>query len=571
MPPAACPAAPRASPVVSSPRLDRRAEVTEPANIASRLAAAEPREPRRLGGLVDRLAGLALVAGARADGRAIGAAALAGVAVRGPIDDSRRVVAGSIFVALPGEHVDGHEFVDAAYRAGAAAAVVSMPLPDVPIPQLVVSDVRRALAEAACWWYGDPSHELGVVGITGTDGKTTTSYLAVAALEAAGVRTGMLGTAGLRIGGTDEPNAEHVTTPAAPDLQRALRAMVAAGDAAAVVETTSHGLALDRVAGIAYDAAVITNITHEHLEFHGTWEAYRAAKLRLFERLATRRVGPKPLGWPRVAVVNADDPSADLFAAVGREAGARVVRYGTDEVADVRAVRVEEDARRLVVGYEAPAGARTLELRLAGRFNVHNALAVVALGEGLGLDPAAVAAGLEGVESVPGRMERIDVGQPFGVVVDYAHSPAALEKVLDLLAPIAAARGGDVIAVFGSAGERDRAKRPMMGRIAGERAGVVVVTDEDPRGEDGDVILDEIAAGAVAAGKRRGRDLLAIRDRRAAIEAAVERARPGDVVLLAGKGHERSILVGDRAIPWDERAVALDVLAAAGYHAGTSG
>src|SRR4051812_37847813 len=219
MPPVASPAGRRASRVASSRHVDRRAEVTEPATIASRLGAAEPTEPRRLGGLIDRLAGLALVAGARADGRAIAAAALAGVAVRGPTDNSRRVVAGSIFVALPGEHVDGHEFVDAAYRAGAAAAIVSVPQPDVPVPQLVVSDVRRALAEAACWWYGDPSHELGVVGITGTDGKTTTSYLAVAALEAARVRTGMLGTAGLRIGGSDEPNAEHVTTPAAPDLQ----------------------------------------------------------------------------------------------------------------------------------------------------------------------------------------------------------------------------------------------------------------------------------------------------------------------------------------------------------------
>jgi UDP-N-acetylmuramoyl-L-alanyl-D-glutamate--2,6-diaminopimelate ligase len=533
--------------------------------IAARLAAAEPREPRPLRPLIERLAALELVDGARSEGRAIGPAALGAIDVRGQMEDSRGVVDGSLFVALHGEHVDGHAFVAQAFASGAAVAIVEEPQPDVAIPQLVVRDARRALAEAACWWYEDPSRRLGVVGITGTDGKTTTSYLAVAALEAAGIRAGMLGTAGLRLGGIDEPNPEHVTTPSAPSLQRALRAMVEAGDTAAVVETTSHALALDRVAGVAYDAAILTNLTHEHLEFHGTWEAYRAAKLRLFERLAGRRFDTKPVDWPRLAIVNADDPSADLFAAVGREAGARVFLYGTDERAAIRAVRVEEDARRLRVDYVTPRGPGSLELRLAGRFNVHNALAIVALGEGLGLDPAAVVAGLEGVPGVPGRMERIDVGQPFGVIVDYAHSPAALENVLDLLAPIAAARGGGLIAVFGSAGERDRAKRPMMGRIAGERARLVIATDEDPRGEDGDAILDEIVRGAEAAGKRRGRDLLAIRDRRAAIEAAIERARPGDVVLLAGKGHERTILVADGAVPWDERAVALDVLAAAGY------
>ncbi|HET7026242.1 MAG TPA: UDP-N-acetylmuramoyl-L-alanyl-D-glutamate--2,6-diaminopimelate ligase [Candidatus Limnocylindrales bacterium] len=535
------------------------------ASIAERLAAAEPAQRRPLSGLIERLARLDLLAGARVGGRAIGVAALAETAVLGVTEDSRRVHAGSLFVALGGEHVDGHEYVAAALAAGASAAIVERPLPDVAVAQLVVTDGRRALAEAACWWYEDPSQRLGVVGITGTDGKTTTSYLAVAALEAAGVRTGMLGTAGLRIGGVDEPNPEHVTTPAAPDLQLALRAMLRAGDAAGVVETTSHGLALDRVAGIAYDAAILTNVTHEHLDFHGTWEAYRAAKLRLFERLAARRPASKPLDWPRLAIVNADDPSAGLFAAVGREAGARVLTYGTDETADVRALRVEEDVRRLAVTLVAPSGERQVALRLAGRFNAHNALAVVALGEGLGLDPAAVARGLEGVTGVPGRMDRLDVGQPFGVVVDYAHSPAALEKVLDLLAPIAAARGGGLIAVFGSAGERDRAKRPLMGRIAGERCRLVVLTDEDPRGEDGDAIVDEIASGAVAGGRRIGRDLLLIRDRRAAIEAAIARARLGDVVLLAGKGHERTILTADGPIPWDERAVALEILGEAGY------
>jgi UDP-N-acetylmuramoyl-L-alanyl-D-glutamate--2,6-diaminopimelate ligase len=341
--------------------------------------------------------------------------------------------------------------------------------------------------------------------------------------------------------------------------------MVLAGDRVAVVETTSHGLALERVGGIAYDAAIVTNVTHEHLEFHGTWERYRAAKLSLFERLAgpAKHAGGRP--WPKAAIVNVDDPSAGLFAGVGQEAGARVLAYGTDAAADIRATGVEDDGRRLVVDYAAPSGRARVELRLAGRFNVHNALAVVALGEAWALDAAAVRAGLEAVDHVPGRMERIDAGQPFGVVVDYAHSPASLATVLDLLAPGAAARGGGLIAVFGSAGERDTAKRPQMGRIAGERCRLVVVTDEDPRGEDRETILDEIARGAEAAGKRRDQDLQLIADRRTAIATAFEAARPGDIVLLAGKGHERSIIGPDGERAWDERATALALLAELGY------
>jgi UDP-N-acetylmuramoyl-L-alanyl-D-glutamate--2,6-diaminopimelate ligase len=528
------------------------------------LAAAEPADPKPLGGLVERLEAEGRLRGAREGGRAIGPAGVAGVEVRGVAHDSRAVRPGALFVAVPGAHVDGHDFVARAFDAGAAAALVERPVEGVAIPQIVVERTQPALATAAAWWYDDPSRELAVVGITGTDGKTTTSFLAVAALEAAGLRTGLMGTVDTKIGQARESNAEHATTPEAPRLQAALRAMVQAGDEAAVVETTSHGLALERVGGIAYDAAILTNLTHEHLEFHGTWEAYRDAKLSLFERLAAGPANP-PKGRPKVAVVNADDPSAGLFAGVGQEAGARVITYGTDPAADVRAVRVEEDARRLRIDLVDPSGEARLDLRVAGRFNVHNALAVVALGAAWGLDPAAVRSGLEAVESVPGRMERIEAGQPFGVVVDYAHSPASLEGVLDLLAPLAASRGGELIAVFGSAGERDVAKRPMMGRIAGERCRLVVVTDEDPRGEEPEAILDEIAAGAEAAGKRRDHDLLLIPDRAAAIEAAFERARPGDIVLLAGKGHERSILYASGPVPWNEREAALAALAALGY------
>ena len=533
------------------------------------LADAERTGSVQLGGLIDRLAAEHRVRGARRDGRAIGPAGLADITVSGVTNDSRTVRAGSLFVAVPGLHVDGHDFVEAAARAGAAAVLVERPVPDVPVAQLVVGDVRSALASAAAWWYEDPSDALAVVGITGTDGKTTTSFLAVAALEAAGIATGMTGTAATRIGGVQTANEAHATTPEAPDLQRAMKAMRVAGDAAAVIETTSHGLALGRVDAIAYDIAILTNLTHEHLELHGTWEAYRDAKLRLFEKLhrgaGVGRAGAKPLGWPATGIVNADDPSAGAFVGVAQEAGARVLTYGTDPAADVRATRIEEDQRRLRIAYDAPSGSAIAELQLVGRFNAHNALAVVALGEAIGLDPAAVREGLASVPLVPGRMERIDAGQPFGVIVDFAHSPASLQTVLDLLAPLAASRGGGLIAVFGSAGERDTAKRPVMGRIAGERARIVVVTDEDPRGEDRDAILDEIARGAEAAGRRRDHDLLVIADRRAAIDAAVERARPGDIVLLAGKGHEQAIIGPDGPVPWDEREEALAALHRAGY------
>jgi UDP-N-acetylmuramoyl-L-alanyl-D-glutamate--2,6-diaminopimelate ligase len=534
--------------------------------LADLVRAAEPLEPREIRSLIERLAGLGEpgLRGARSDGRPIGTAALSGMGVRGVTYDSRRVSPGMLFVAVPGEHVDGHDFVAAAAAAGAPAAIVERPLPDERLPQLVVGRSSRALAAAAAWWYGDPSHELAVAGVTGTDGKTTTAMLLASALGAAGLSSGLVGTVETRVGASREANPEHVTTPQAPELQALLRAMVQAGNGAAVIETTSHGLALDRVAEIAYDAAILTNLSHEHLELHRTFEAYRAAKLSLFERLGAR--GPRLR--PRAGIVNRDDASADLFEAVVREAGARLVTYGSDPGADVRATHVTEDARRLRIAVATPRWDGQLELRLAGRFNVHNALAVIALGEAWELDQERLKAGLESVEGVPGRMERVDAGQSFGVIIDYAHSPASLEKVLDLLAPVAAARGGGLIAVFGSAGERDTAKRPMMGRIAGERCRLVVVTDEDPRDEDRDAILEDIARGADSTGHRRDHDLLLIADRKAAISAAFERARPGDIVLLAGKGHERSIIGAAGPEPWDERQAALTALAELGYTKG---
>jgi UDP-N-acetylmuramoyl-L-alanyl-D-glutamate--2,6-diaminopimelate ligase len=542
--------------------------------IEALLAAAEPRSPRPLRERVERLRAGGLLA-APGGGHVAGAGAggpggPGGVGIAGLAFDSRAVRPGHLFVAVAGEHADGHDYVARAAAAGAAAALVERVVLGADLPQVVVRSTRRALAAAAAWWYGDPSRGLGVVGITGTDGKTTTSFLAVAALEAAGIATGLIGTVDTKIGRVRAANDVHATTPEAPTIQAMLRAMVDAGDAAAVVETTSHGLAQERVAEVAYDVAILTNLTHEHLEFHRTFEAYLAAKRSLFERLAVGPSNPAKATprWPRSAVVNVDDPSAPAFIAAARSAGARVLTYGTDAAADIRATGVEEDQRRVRVRYEAPRGAGTLDLRLAGRFNAHNALAVIALGEALSLDPAAVRSGVESVEAVPGRMQRIDAGQPFGVIVDYAHTPAALTAVLDLLGPLAAARGGGVIVVFGSAGERDTAKRPMMGRVAGERCRLVVLADEDPRGEDREAILDAIAVGAERAGRRRGHDLLLIADRDAAIRAAMERARPGDMVLLAGKGHETSIIGAAGARPWDEAEEARRALGEAGYGSG---
>jgi UDP-N-acetylmuramoyl-L-alanyl-D-glutamate--2,6-diaminopimelate ligase len=544
----------------------------EPTPVERLIAAAAPREPKALGGLLARLGATGSIRGARMADMPADPGALAQIAITGVAEDSREVGEGTLFVAVPGFHVDGHDYLARAAAAGAAAALVERPVTGTTLPQLVLDATRPALAQAAAWWYGDPSRDIGIVGITGTDGKTTTSFLAVAALEAAGISTGLIGTVETKVGGTRERHEAHVTTPEAPDLQATLRAMAANGNVAAILETTSHALELERVAGVAYDAAVFTNLTHEHLELHGSFERYRAAKVRLFEALASRPGNPpknvagRP--WPKLAVINRDDASAGWFEAAAREAGATILTYGTDPAADVRATGVEEDASRLRIRFAAPSGEGILELRLAGRFNVHNALAVVALGEGLGLDPVAVRAGLEAVPGVPGRMERIEAGQPFGVIVDYAHSPASLQGVLDLLAPIATAGGGGLIAVFGSGGERDTTKRAVMGRIAGERCRLVVATDEDPRGEDRHAIVEEIVRGAESAGRRRGVDVLGIADRREAVAAAFERARPGDVVLLAGKGHEPTILYADHAIPWDEATVARETLAAMGWSAG---
>jgi UDP-N-acetylmuramoyl-L-alanyl-D-glutamate--2,6-diaminopimelate ligase len=532
--------------------------------VRAALAEAEPGEPRPLAGLVDRLA----AAGQLLEVSTSGDGDVAADVARGIAYDSRLVIPGGIFVAVPGEHVDGHAFAAAAVAAGAGAVVVERPVPGARAPvQILVRSSQLALAVVAAWWYGDPGAELGIVGVTGTDGKTTTVGLVAAALNAAGVRTGLISTAALGVGAARADVLAHVTTPEAPELQRALRAMVAAGDAAAVIEATSHGLARERVGQVPFDLGIFTNLSHEHLEFHGSYEAYRAAKRSLFERLG-RPAGrpPKPAtlpggrGWPVAGIVNGDDAEAATFLAAAREAGVSAFTYGTAARADVRATDVVVSDDGITATVHTPRGRAGLRLGVVGRFNVANALAAVAVGEVLGLDQARVLDGLAGFGGVRGRMEVVDLGQPFTVVVDYAHTPASLAAALDALAPRVVGDGG-LIAVFGSAGRRDVAKRPLQGRVAGERCRLVVLTDEDPRNEDRRAVLEQIAVGAEAAGLQRGVDLLLIEDRESAIRAAFERARPGDVVLLAGKGHETGILYDGGELPWDERAVAERLLA----------
>jgi UDP-N-acetylmuramoyl-L-alanyl-D-glutamate--2,6-diaminopimelate ligase len=479
--------------------------------------------------------------------------------------DSRQVGAGDIFVAVPGAELDGHDFCAAAVERGALAIIAERAVARLGVPQVLVHSSRSALAVAAAWLNDFPSHRLGVVGITGTDGKTTTTYLVRAMLAECGLPAGLISTIEVICGGVSAGYSGH-TTPEASVVQADLRAMVDAGDRFAVVETTSHGLALERVAEVAYDVAVLTNITHEHLDLHGTHEAYVAAKRSLFERLAAGPANPDK-GYGKHAVINAQDAQADSFAAAARAAGAEVLSYavGPGSSADLVATNVRDQGAGLSLRVRTGRWEDEVTLRLAGSFNAYNTLAAIGVGEALGLDPAAMRRGLAGVTSVTGRMQPIDAGQPFAVYVDFAHTPGALVAALDSLAPIAAARGGGVISLFGSPGARDVAKRPMMGRAAGERSRIVVVTADDPRTEDPMKIAEEIAVGAEQAGRRRDHDLFLIPDRRAAIRRALELARPVDIVLLAGKGHESTIAMAEGPIPWDEAAIAREALDDLGF------
>jgi UDP-N-acetylmuramoyl-L-alanyl-D-glutamate--2,6-diaminopimelate ligase len=467
--------------------------------------------------------------------------------------DSRKVIEGSLFIAVPGTHTDGQRFLGEAARQGAIAALgEALQGQSTPLPYVEVADVRIALANLACAFYEYPAAHLCTIGVTGTDGKTTTSNLISHLLEATGHRTGLMTTANFKLGGQEWENTTRQSTLEALEIQQMLRQCLDAGVTHAVIEATSHGLELQRVRGCNFDIGVVTNITHEHLDFHKTLAAYRRAKARLFEMLDPQR--DKGIGSRPVAILNRDDSSYEILKPYCR---VPILDYGIDTPASVRAVDLQLSANSTSFRVIFPDAECYVETPLVGRFNVSNCLAAITTAYSQGISPVDIAQGLATVKGVAGRMESIDEGQSFSVVVDYAHTPDSLTKVLRTLRPVTQ---GKLLVVFGSAGERDIQKRPIMGRIAAEMTDFFVITDEDPRDEDREQILREIASGAKTLGKREGKDFLCIADRRAAIEIALKRATAGDTVLLAGKGHEQSIIIGREKLPWDDRRVAREVL-----------
>jgi len=454
------------------------------------------------------------------------------------VHDSRGVRAGDLFVAVSGTRVDGHRFVQAALDAGAAAAAVerAVQLPGEPT-LLVVPDTRAALGIAAHALAGDPSERLTVCGVTGTNGKTTTTYLVRSVFEAAGWPTGLIGTIGCLIGKREIRS--RMTTPDAPELAAYFAEMAAGGLRAAVMEVSSHALHQRRTAGIAFDVAAFTNLTPEHLDYHEDMVSYREAKGRLFAELSRGAT----------AVLNADDPVSQTFA---ESTVARVLWYGVEAPADVRAEDVRSDLSGSRFGLVTPGGRAEVRTPLLGLHNVRNCLAAAAIAEALGVSPDAVVGGIEATATVRGRLEPVCEGGPFTVLVDYAHTADALENALSAVRGLTAGR---LTLVFGCGGDRDRQKRPEMARMAQKMADRVIVTSDNPRSEDPQAIADEILAGFSSP-----RVAEVELDRRAAIERALREARAGDVVLIAGKGHETYQESRDGVRPFDDRAVARELL-----------
>ena len=452
--------------------------------------------------------------------------------------DNRRVTPGTAFFCVRGFTRDGHDYAADAIARGAAALVVDHPL-GLGVPEVVVADVRAAMAPAAARLHGDPTAALRTIGVTGTNGKTTTTYLVRALLEAAGEQTGLMGTVTSIVGGVEREVTR--TTPEAVDLQATLAAMRDGGDTHCVMEVSSHALALGRADAIHWAAAIFTNLTQDHLDFHPTMEEYFAAKCRLFVD-----------GLPEVAVVNVDDPYG---ARLADEIGGRVAELVTVGIearhADLRATAIES----AFSGSTFSAGGLELRSPLPGRFNVLNVLCAVAAVRALGVDDATITAALPAAGRVPGRFEPVDEGQDFAVLVDYAHTPDSLENVLEAARPLTAGR---LVCVFGCGGDRDRGKRPQMGAICARLADHTIVTSDNPRSEDPAAIVEEILAGIEDRAATE-----AIVDRHAAIERAVGMAREGDVVVIAGKGHEQGQeFEGGRKLPFDDVTVAREALRA---------
>ncbi len=480
-------------------------------------------------------------------------AGLEGVSVRGPDDvpvgglalDSRRVRPGDAFFALAGVKDDGARFVPSALAAGARVVVGAPGTRAEGATVVEAREPRLALAAMACRFHGEPSRALRVAAVTGTNGKTTTTYLLEAIFAAAGWSAGLVGTTGIRIAGEPRPSA--FTTPEAPDLQALLAEMRARGVRAVAMEASSHALAQRRTWGLACEAAVFTNLSQDHLDYHGTMDAYLDAKLMLFD-------GRNGGGGARAtAVVNADDPAAPRVEAAARAGGMALAFFGASGRADVRLAAVSPAPGGLRLRLASGGAERELELPMLGRFNAHNAAGAWACALAMGAGADAAARALAGFGGVPGRLEKVSGGRPFTVVVDYAHTPDALERALAACREHA---DGRVLCVFGCGGDRDRGKRPLMGAIAARLADAAWVTNDNPRTEDPAAIAAAVVAGAPGAGLRT------VLDRRAAIAAALGEAREGDVVLVAGKGHETTQTIGGQVLPFDDRAVARELLGA---------
>ncbi|HZK51789.1 MAG TPA: UDP-N-acetylmuramoyl-L-alanyl-D-glutamate--2,6-diaminopimelate ligase [Actinomycetota bacterium] len=463
--------------------------------------------------------------------------------------DSRRVSEGDIFFCVPGLLQDRHEFAPAAIEAGAAALVVERPL-RLGVPEVRVTDARVAMARMGAEFYGRPADDLMLLGVTGTSGKTTTTWLLEPILAAAGHVAGLIGTIETRIAGEPRPGVR--TTPDSLDLQRTLAEMRAAGVTAVALEVTSHALSLHRVETLYFEAAAFTNLTQDHLDFHTGMEDYFEAKRSLF---VPERVGH--------GAINVDDAYGRT---IKESATVDMVGFGVAPDADVRAESLRTGPWGMEFVALSPLGELKIKVPLIGQFNLSNCLAAVSVALEAGIDPSAIEAGLQSVKAVPGRFEAVDAGQPFSVVVDYSHKPDALDNVLREARRIARQKDkGRVICVFGCGGDRDRAKRPLMGQVAAVGADIVVVTSDNPRSEDPDAIIAEIVQGVTV--KRSDGPDESIVDRRAAIEFAIHAARDGDVIVIAGKGHESGQVFADHTEPFDDRVVTREALAAAGWSA----
>jgi len=463
-------------------------------------------------------------------------------------DDSRTVGPGSLFVAVKGEQADGHRFIPAAMKAGLAALVTQQPATDSSIPSAWVTDSRKALGLLGSRFYGDPSTRLRMIGVTGTNGKTTTTHVCKALLEGLGRPIGLIGTVAYQIGKDTIPAAH--TTPGALELQQLLARMVTEGCATAVMEVSSHALAQDRTTGCEYDVGVFSNLTQDHLDFHHTMEEYFRAKLRLFTGLTGTRKANKR------AIVNVDDPAGRRIKDL---CPAPVWTYAVKAEADLR----PEDVRLSLGGTTftavTPAGSFPVESHLVGEHNVYNLLAAIGVALHEGATPDQVRRAIAQVANVPGRFERVMAGQPFAVVVDYAHTEDALVR---LLTAAQALNTGRIITVFGCGGDRDRGKRPKMGAAAVRYSDVVILTSDNPRTEDPQAILQEVEVGVTDALQQRQQvQYRKVADRREAIGVAVREARSGDMVLIAGKGHEDYQIIGTKKFHFDDREVAREAIA----------